>query len=251
MTKYSQTCHNILEGKRCTRPGCLYDHTPSQSLPQQQWSPPAQSVVDQRAQQALQPRADQATLAALQKAHAEMNRYKQMVLNAQNLAAQNMHAANFQAAPAPTVHEGAKATTLLGNGAAQVDPWHANAQKTTIATENARTGRDATPGPGARDRGASLASVSPGGGDKHQPGGPCYAASRGVCQGPLKTPPCTRCIGPEPPKPLIGFEALKRDRWEVSMDKQGKAVPYIRTTAQINAALANVEANKNDQKGKG
>ena len=35
------------------------------------------------------------------------------------------------------------------------------------------------------------------------------------------------------------------------MDKQGKAVPYIRTTAQINAALANVEANKNDQKGKG
>ena len=47
---------------------------------------------------------------------------------------------------------------------------------------------------------------------------------------------------------------LKRDRWDTSMDKQGKQVPYPRSDSQIQQALANVEANKHligESKGKG
>jgi len=176
---------------------------------------------------------------------------KQMLVTSQNRSAQNLQQQNMQwrdhatSELRPTHVNAAPAPVTPMNGLS--DPWRKSALAAGLAADNdnaARQGRDVTPGPGARDRATSLASASPGGGNKSIPGGPCYAASHGVCDGALRNPPCTRCKGTGPQPPLDELDTLKRDRWEGGMDKLGKQVPYLRTDAQIEAARANVEANK-------
>ena len=229
--QYATVCSKAKAGKRCTDLNCMYDHPQVGQQPTAFHAPPQQP--DQTAAIALQ---------KAQQAMAEVTKYKQMLVtsqnrNAQHLQAQAMQANTFDAAPAP----------MPPLPQSPWDPWQQGAIAAGLAAggNNAvRQGRDATPGPGARDRAASLASASPGGGDKSTPGGPCYAASRGVCAGALKNPPCTRCKGPGPQPPLSELDELKRDRWEGGMDKLGKQVPYLRTDEQIKAALINVEANK-------
>ena len=235
------TCYRTRAGKICKKVGCQFDHTPVQQPAQQQAGPPR--------------------MTELQQAQAEALHLKQMLATAHTRATQMigqpilLDAAPAPAAQAPIAPGGAQAEQRqqAPGPMAPVDPWARAAA--AAANDNARQGRDLTPGPSARVRATSNASASPGGGDKSFPGGPCYAASRGVCLGPNKTPfPCTRCKVAGPQTPLNVSEMLKRDRWETSLDKQGKPVPYFRSDVQIQQALANVEANKhlvNDHKGKG